>query len=270
MPTQTNLLKAVIAAVFALAIQACDKFEYSPYEVRLDDDEQNINQNNIARIEALDLTPTDTLRFILTSDTQGFYKANEALVRHINGRNDIAFVLISGDLTDFGLKKEFVLVHDGFKKLKIPYVAVVGNHDAIDNGKQVYKAMYGDFDTSFSVGENKFILLNTNSLEFKKQVPDLAWLQNELAQSATYDHVFVVSHISPKSFGFEEMKAQKYGELLSRYGVSYSLHGHDHNFKHYFPFDETVPYLNAGTTDQREYIVFTVAGEAVTFERVGF
>ncbi|RDV16199.1 metallophosphoesterase [Pontibacter diazotrophicus] len=272
---KTNLsarvaLAAVFLLVLALVLQSCSKFEYSPYEVRLKEDEKHINQRNVARIEALDIGSADTLRFILTSDTQGFYQSNEDIVHHINGRRDVDFVLISGDLTDFGLQKEFVLVHDSFKKLKVPYIAVIGNHDAIDNGKQVYRAMYGDFDFSFAVGGRKFILLNTNNLEFKKQAPDLEWLQKELAQSTGYDHTFVVSHISPTSFGFGKEKAQRYGDLLSQHKVSYSLHGHDHNFKHYFPFDESVPYLHTGTTDQREYIVFTVVADTVTFERVKF
>ncbi|WP_162051875.1 metallophosphoesterase family protein [Pontibacter pamirensis] len=263
-------LAAVFLPVFALVLQACNKFEYSPYEVRLKEDEKHINQRNVARIKALGISSADTLRFVLTSDTQGFYQSNEDIVRHINGRRDVDFVLISGDLTDFGLQKEFALVHDSFRKLKVPYIAVIGNHDATDNGKQVYKAMYGDFDFSFTVGRSKFILLNTNNLEFKKQAPDLEWLQKELAQSTGYDHTFVVSHISPTSFGFGEEKAQHYGELLSQHKVCYSLHGHDHNFKHYFPFDGSVPYLHTGTTEQREYIVFTVVPDTVTFERVKF
>ncbi len=248
--------------------QACEEFEYSPYEIRLSEDEKNINGRNIERIEALNLSPTDTLRFILTADTQGFYEENEKLVAHINRRDDVDFVLIGGDLTDFGLTKEFKLVHQDFKTLKVPYVAVVGNHDAINNGKEVFSAMYGNYDESFTVGNTRFILLNTNYLEFDKQVPNLDWLEAELQASEGYENIFVISHIPPTNTEFGEENSVRYGQLMNEYNVTYSLHGHNHNYKFHFPFGEQVPVLETAATEKLEYIVFTVVGDEVNFERV--
>ncbi|MCX2741072.1 metallophosphoesterase family protein [Pontibacter anaerobius] len=261
------LLAAGICSL-ALLSQACEEFEYSPYEIRLSEDEKNINSRNIEKIKALNISPTDTLRFILTADTQGFYEENEQVVAHINQRNDIAFVLIGGDLTDFGLAKEFKLVHEDFKTLKVPYVAVVGNHDAINNGKQVFTAMYGDYDVSFSVGNSRFILLNTNYLEFDEQVPDLGWLEAELQASEGYENIFVISHIPPTNTEFGEENAVRYGQLMNQYNVTYSLHGHNHNHKFHFPFGEGVPVLETAATEKLEYIVFTVVRDEVNFERV--
>lgn len=262
-----GLLAAGILSLGLLA-QACEEFEYSPYEIRLDEDEKNINGRNIEKIQALNIAPSDTLRFILTADTQGFYEENEKLVAHINQHNEADFVLIGGDLTDFGLTKEFKLVHEDFKTLKVPYVAVVGNHDAINNGKQVFTAMYGDYDVSFSVGNSRFILLNTNYLEFDKQVPDLDWLEAELQAAQGHEHIFVISHIPPTNTEFGVENSERYGQLMNQYNVTYSLHGHNHNYKYHFPFGEGVPVLETAATEKLEYIVFTVAGDEVSFERV--
>ncbi|TPE44466.1 metallophosphoesterase family protein [Pontibacter mangrovi] len=258
------------AAILLLGLlsQACEEFEYSPYEIRLDEDEKNINGRNIAKIEALPISASDTLRFILTADTQGFYEENEKVVQHINQHQNVAFVLIGGDLSDFGLAKEFKLVHEDFKTLNVPYVAVVGNHDAINNGKQVFSAMYGDYDVSFTVGNSRFILLNTNYLEFDKKVPDLEWLEKELQAAQGYENIFVVSHIPPTNMEFGEENTQAYGELMRKYHVTFSLHGHNHNYKYHFPFGEEVPVLEADATEHLEYIVFTVVGDEVSFERV--
>ncbi|MBF9254198.1 metallophosphoesterase [Pontibacter sp. 172403-2] len=256
--------------LLSLGLQACEEFEYSPYEVRLDDDEKDINTRNIARIEALDIAPGDTLRFILSADVQGFYEENEAMVHNINQRHDIDFLLLGGDLTDFGLAQEFKLIHEDFKTLQIPYVAVIGNHDAVNNGQLAFKAMYGDYNTSFAVGNSKFILLNTNYIEFDKQAPDLDWLEKELAASAGYENIFVVSHIPPENYEFGQENAARYGQLLSQYNVTFSLHGHNHTFKYSFPFDGTVPYVQTTTSKDREYLVFTVMGDDVSFERVHF
>jgi Icc-related predicted phosphoesterase len=262
---------SVISLLLALISQSCEEFEYSPYEIRLEEDEKGINTRNIARVEALDISPDDTLRFILTADLQGFYEENEAMVAHIKQhQKDSNFLLVGGDLTDFGLAKEFKLIHEDFGTLPIPYVAVIGNHDAVNNGKQAFSAMYGDYDTSFSVGNSKFILLNTNYIEFEKQVPDLDWLEQELAAAANYENVFVLSHIPPQNYEFGEEKSSRYYSLMSQYNVRYSLHGHNHNFEHYFPFDGTVPYIQTGAAEDREYIVFTVIGDQVKFERVMF
>lgn len=262
-----GLLAAGILAL-GLLNQACEEFEYSPYQIRLEEDEKNINGRNIEKIKALNISPSDTYQFVLTADTQGFYEENEQMVKHINQREGISFVLIGGDITDFGLTKEFQLVHQDFKTLKVPYVAVVGNHDAINNGKEVFSAMYGDYDISFSVGNSRFILLNTNYLEFDKKVPDLDWLETELQAAQAYENIFVISHIPPTNTEFGAENSERYGRLMNQYNVTYSLHGHNHNFKYHFPFGEQVPVLETAATEKLEYIVFTVAGDKVSFERV--
>ncbi|WP_187029096.1 metallophosphoesterase family protein [Pontibacter deserti] len=254
-----------------LILQACEKFEYSPYEVRLNDDEKNINQRNIQRIKDLSITPTDQIKFILISDSQGFYADNEKVVNHINRHHGEAhFLLLGGDITDFGLLKEHRLIHQQLSKLKMPYVAVIGNHDGTNNGKVVYKRMYGAFDFSFTAGDSKFILLNTNYLEFDRKVPDLEWLEEELKDGQQYNHIFVLSHIYPilYEFGRDEGKGELYGKLVSKYNVSFSLHGHRHAYNLFYPFDGSIPYLISGATERLEYIVFTVNGDNITFERI--
>lgn len=265
-----SLVATSLCLLLALVGQACEEFEYSPYEIRLDENEKNINGKNIARIEALSLTTKDTLRFVLTADLQGFYKENEEMVKSINGRSDVDFVLVGGDLTDFGLTKEFKLIHQDFKNLSVPYVAVIGNHDAVNNGQQAFKAMYGDYNTSFTVGNSKFILLNTNYIEFDKKVPDLDWLESELAASSAYENVFVLSHIPPQNDEFGREKSERYYQLISQYNVSYSLHGHNHSFKEFFPADGKVPYVQTAAADDREYLEFTVIGNKTNYKRITF
>lgn len=263
---------ALLAASFGLALvgQACEEFEYSPYEIRLAEDEKNINGRNIAQIEKLNISPDDTLRFILTADLQGFYAENEIMAKSIRQRNDIDFVLVGGDLTDFGLAKELKLIHQDFKTIGVPYVAVIGNHDAVNNGQQAFQAMYGDFDTSFTVGNSKFIMLNTNYIEFQKQVPDLDWLEKELKAAAAFENIFVLSHIPPQNYEFGPEKTDRYYQLMSQYGARFSLHGHNHSFKEYFPHDGKVPYVQTAAAEDREYLVFTVIGQQATYERVTF
>lgn len=265
-----RILTMAVILTALLALPACDKFEYSPYEVRLDKTELDINNQNIKKIQTLNIATSDTLRFVLTADAQGFYSDNDDLVEALNKRNDIKFVFLGGDLTDFGLLKEFKWVHESFKRMDVPYVTVIGNHDATNNGKQVYEAMYGSLNFSFTVAGRKFIFLNTNYLEFDKSAPDLEWLESELQDASSYLSTFVISHIPPTNPEFGIEKAEEYGELLDKYKVSMSIHGHNHNFGFYKMNEGGVNHLNIPTTNKREYIVMNLIGEDVQFERVKF
>ena len=249
---------------------SCDKFEYSPYEIRLPEDMRDINRKNINRILDQHISAADTLKFVITSDTQGFYVHNEALVNHINQNQDISFILHNGDITDFGLLKEHKWIHDSFKNLKAPYVTVIGNHDATGNGQDLYSAMYGDFDFSFVAANRKFIFLNTNHWEFKGQVPDLEWLERELQNTAQYQNTFVISHIPPNSDAFGADKIDKYKALLRHYNVSLSIHGHGHGFNYSRVNENDVYEMEVASTDKREYVVMSLIGNKIDFKRVNF
>ncbi|TXK51887.1 metallophosphoesterase [Pontibacter qinzhouensis] len=253
-----------------LALAGCELFEYSPYEVRLKPEERNINEQHIARILAEQPSSSDTLTVALTADTQGFYADNDDMVHHMNHRDDIAFVLHAGDITDYGLLKEFRWIHRSLDRLRVPYVAVIGNHDAVGNGQDVYRAMFGKFDFSFAVGSSKFIFLNTNFLEFDFKAPDLDWLETQLQDRASYKTVFVVSHIPPTSFEFGEHNNDRYQRLLEKYNVSLSIHGHTHRYDFYKVEEEGVDHLTVATTNEREYMVMQIVGEQFKLERVNF
>ncbi|MBB6612584.1 metallophosphoesterase [Pontibacter sp. Tf4] len=263
-----NKITLTTLVLSVMALQACDKFEYSPYEVRLNDNEKELNLKNIERIKAQNIPADATITFALISDTQGFYKETEATVNHLNKRNDVQFVLHNGDITDFGVLKEYRLINDRLSKLKFPLVTVIGNHDATNNGKQVYREMYGPYDFSFVAGHAKFIFLNTNNWEFDGAAPNLAWLETELQDRANYKQVFVLSHIPPHDDSFGADKLMRYRELMDKYNVSMSIHGHGHNFETYQYKEGGTKYMNVGDTQDKEYIVMRANGNSVTFERV--
>ena len=176
--TKYNLLKRITLTALAfsmLALQACDKFEYSPYEIRLRDNERQLNKKNIERILEQNITEDATITFALISDTQGYYEDTETIVNYLNNLEGVQFVLHNGDITDFGLLKEFRLINDRLGKLKTPLVTVIGNHDAVNNGAQLYKEMYGPYNFSFVAGHSKFIFINTNNWEFNGAAPDVSF-----------------------------------------------------------------------------------------------
>ncbi|MDX5346184.1 MAG: metallophosphoesterase [Hymenobacteraceae bacterium] len=264
-----RILLSFTVLTFAF-LTGCDKFEYSPYVTELDEDEKNLNAKNVARIQSMGISGEDTLRFVLTADTQGFYEETDDMVKEINKIEGISFVLHGGDITDFGLLKEYKWIHQIMKKLKVPYVTVVGNHDCLANGKIIYQNMYGPFNHSFVLNRIKFIFFNTNTLEFREPVPDMDYLRNELAKTETYDKVFVITHVPPHSPDFDQNKKQEYFDLMRQYNVVYSLHGHNHNFEVQDLNKDGIDYLTIGSSGKRSFVLVKIFGDYKEYKHIEY
>ena len=79
--------------------------EYHPYDLDIDG-ETDVNRRNIERIETATYGKEE-IRFAVISDTQRWYDETEDAVEALNQRDDLDFVLHTGDMSDFGLKLEF-------------------------------------------------------------------------------------------------------------------------------------------------------------------
>ena len=157
------------------------KVEYHPYDTRVHG-ERNINEKNIARIEAA-TEGKQTIRFAVISDTQQWYDETEKAVEALNDCDGLDFVIHTGDLADFGMRSEFERQRDILNKLHVPYVTILGNHDCLATGETIFRMIFGSPDYAFTAGEVRFICLNTNALEFdhSESVPNFHFIEQELA-----------------------------------------------------------------------------------------
>jgi Icc protein len=269
-------LRWFIFLFLSLGLHSCEVFEFSPHEVLLRDKDKERNQHYTEQIQALGLQPDDTIRIALISDTQRFYDETEDVVSAINtrsaGKNQrIHFVIHGGDITDFGLTDEFRWIHDRLKKFKMPYLTVIGNHDCVANGKVIYQKLYGAHDYRITVAGNRFVFLNTNSLEYKTDVPpNLGYLQEALADVNNYQNAFVVSHVPPFDNDFDKSKEAGFAQLMRQYDVRYSIHGHQHRHQLRQPYADGKDYLVIGSVENRVYVVLTIIGRQVSYEVVNF
>src|SRR3954454_25348007 len=76
---------------------------------------------------------TNSFRFAWLSDTHVGSQSGEedlrASVRDINSLTGLSFVVISGDVTEFGSREQLRLAKEILDGLKIPCHAAPGNHD---------------------------------------------------------------------------------------------------------------------------------------------
>lgn len=248
----------------------CDLVEYHPYDVRLHG-ELDINAKNIARIEA-GCAGKDTVRFVMMGDSQRWYDETEDFVRAVNEREDVDFVIHGGDISDFGLTKEFLWVRDIMGKLHVPYVALIGNHDIIGNGKEVYRKMYGDENFSFRAGEVKFICMNTSALEFdySHPVPDFSFMYNELQDTVSgFRRTVPVMHTQPYDVQFNNNVARGFHLLLKEFpGMEFCLHAHAHKLLHEELFNDGIPYIGCAAMKDKNYLLFTLTPGGYDYEVV--
>ena len=121
--------------------------DYHPYDVRISG-ETEVNAHNMERIEA-NCQGKTTIRFVTMGDSQRWYDETEDFVKAINQRNDIDFVIHGGDMSDFGLTKEFLWQRDIMNGLHVPYVALIGNHDCLGTERKLIKAVFGTYKLLF-------------------------------------------------------------------------------------------------------------------------
>ncbi len=266
--------KVEILFFLSVLLVACDPFEYHPYDVRLDSKYKDINRKNIERIRAKD-KGNDTVRFVFAGDTQRWYDETEDFVKAVNSRNDIEFVIQGGDLSDFGMKKEFCMMHDILSKLKVPYVAIVGNHDHLGSGEEIYRAMYGDLNFAFVYGGVKFLGMNTNALEYdySTPVPDFHFLEKELRDSVSvrYDRTVAMMHTPPDDFIFNNNVKYVFQEYLKKFKhLMFCVHAHTHRLMQTDFYGDGIIYYGADAMMRRNYLVFTITKDSYQYEVVYF
>lgn len=267
-----NFANIIRAAAPAAAMLAAGCVEYHPYDTRISGP-TGINARNIARIESA-CEGKSTLRFAVISDTQRWYDETEAAVKALNARDDIDFVLHAGDLADFGLRAEFERQRDMLDKLRVPYVALLGNHDCLGTGREVFRKMFGEFDMAFTAGNVRFVCVNTNALEFdnSQAVPDIAFMERELSDfPAEAEKTVVAMHVKPLDDQFDNGTAGFFHDCVRRFpGLQFCVNGHGHNHVADDLFGDGIIYYMGDNIGKRTYLLFTIDDKGYEYEHISF
>ena len=248
---------AVTASILTL-LSGCDLIDYHPYDSRYDG-EKNKNARAIKQIEE-SMAGRDSLCFAMITDTQRWYDETEKMVKSINARGDVDFVIHTGDMTDFGMTREFEWMDRELRKLKMPYVCVIGNHDCLGTGADLYRVMYGNPEFSFNAGDTHFVCLNTNAVEYdySTDIPNFGYIKAD--QAAVPDSIrrtIVEMHAAPLTDQFGGNVAEIFHEKLRLYpDVQFCICGHNHSYARYEPLEDGLLYYRCACAKKLEYIVF--------------
>lgn len=196
-------------------------------------------------LAALSLPPlhgaTANLRFALLSDTHVGSTTGEedlrAAVRDINDLTNIAFVLLSGDVTEYGSRAFLQLAKEILGGLRVPWHVVPGNHDMkwSESGGTDFTRLFGTERFNFEHGGYRFIGLHQGPLmrmgDGFWSPQDVRWLRETLAALPDPQQPLIFVTHYPLDDGianwFEVL------DLLKRYNTQLVLCGHGHANKRF-------------------------------------
>lgn len=271
-----NLYSPLLSIVL---LASCDDvFQTHPYDVHIKG-EHNLNTKNMARIEEA-FTDNDTLRIAFISDTHLWHSDARDEVADVNHMN-VDFVVHCGDLTDTGTTKKFEWSRDILNGLRMPYVALIGNHDFLGTGDQTYSVMYGKMDFSFIAARVKFVCLNTNATEYDYMaaVPNFDFMEEETTRdSARFDRTVIVMHAPPYSDQFNNNVCKAFRRYLDFFpGLMCCVYGHCHGDDVGSLYDDdlrqsvrTVVFWGIDCAEHRNYRIMTITPDGYEMEQIRY
>ncbi|MDD2307335.1 MAG: PQQ-binding-like beta-propeller repeat protein [Prolixibacteraceae bacterium] len=180
-----------------------------------------------------------TFRFAHVTDTHvGGSTGAEDLIRtvdDINRQTDLDFVILSGDVTEFGSEKELLEAKSILSKLNKPCYTIPGNHDSkwSESGNNDFVRIFGA--ESFSFEKNGFLFVGTASGPNMRMAPGLVpreqivFLESILKNMKDPKQpIIFINH-----YPLDESLSNWYEviDLLKTRNVQVSLLGHGHTNK---------------------------------------
>jgi len=250
----------------------CNADEYSPNQKFNSSTPINVNAREINTLPSK--AAGTTIKIAVSGDTQRNYKESEDFVALINSRKDIDFVILNGDISDFGLLLEFNGIYKKYDKLTIPFISVIGNHDLVANGSDVYKRMFGDLNFTFNYAGIKFVCHDTNGREydFNGTTPNLEWLRKNLTADLKADRLVAFSHVPPTDGDFDPILADPYQNLINQTpGMIASIHSHQHQPQIIRYQNGTgVPFIVTNAIIKRAFTLITITNGQIVAEEINF
>jgi len=182
---------------------------------------------------------TKPFRFAFISDTHigspngGAEEDLKRTVDDINSMADqIAFVVITGDITELGTDEEIALAKKLLDELKVPYFIIPGNHDTgwSESGGLSFTRIFGD--DKFHHTHNGIHFIGTASGPYVRMsdghVPrhNMNWLKDKLSKIGAKEPVVFLNHY-PLDAGLDNW--YEVNDLLKQKNTVLALCGHGHN-----------------------------------------
>lgn len=185
---------------------------------------------------------------------------------------DAEFILLTGDVAEFGYEHEYTTVTEVLKQSKRPVYTTMGNHDVrwSDSGKENYRRAFGDAYKMFDHNGVRFVLMDSSMLIEHYGHFDgmqLKRLEKDLKGTPEGGFAVIGVHHPPLSPGHFIDNEFQFADLISQYNVPLVCDGHGHSQVRYSR--NGTSYIMGGSVSNsgspaRSYRVYKVAPDAIT------
>jgi len=228
-------LSILLIAVGMFFLSACAPIRPSPFAEKVLTPLQNSNAITIEQIQNQSQTFSENsrpLRLALIADSHSNYRDLDLTINKIN-QEDIDFTVHLGDMTELGLAIEYEAAASLLSRLQKPWLTVIGNHDAVGNGRNIYRKIFGSENQVFDSRGYRFIIFNNNQLEYMDTGLSWAWLRYQITNSAL--PVVLFQHANPfNTDNFSSDQIQEIQSILKLPRLRAVFHGHLHSFQQSF------------------------------------
>ncbi|MBQ2132647.1 MAG: metallophosphoesterase, partial [Bacteroidales bacterium] len=154
-------------------------------------------------------------------------------IEEINAIDSLDFVILTGDLTEFGVTSEFALLRQMMDSLQKPYYMVDGNHDVnwSENGTTTFENYFKGNAPRFCFDANGIRFIGCGSGPMLRMgaphIPreEINWVKSVLDTTDTNHPIIFINHFPQ----FEEIaNSYELTNVLKGYNVQYILCGHFH------------------------------------------
>lgn len=193
-------------------------------------------------------------------------------VEDINSQPDLAFVLVSGDITEFGADTELRLAKSILDGLKKPWYIVPGNHDTkwSESGGNTFRKVFGSETFAFKYGGYQFIGTNCgpNMRMGPGQVPreNIVWLDKVLKKADRATPIIYINHY-PQNADLNNWHEAI--DRLKQFNIQLIICGHGHTNRQY-DFDGIPGVMCRSNLRAKDsiggYNIVTVSNGKATFE----
>jgi len=179
----------------------------------------------------------------------------ENIIEYINDRKPDA-VICTGDITHKSRKNEYEFISTYLKRIEVPLLNVIGNHDAANNGVVFFERYIGPRRSTLVLKENDTLIMGVrsprdNTSEGELGDEQLEWMMKELDKNQEKIKVLALHHhlVAVPSAGVKRGTLVDAGEvlqLIQDYEIDLVLQGHRH-VPHIWSFGKAV-LLYCGTS----------------------
>lgn len=206
---------------------ACAPIQDSPFSDKLLAKSPRLNIKAMDKIG--DVEGDGVIRIALLADPHQNYSALSSVINEINRTRNIDFVVNLGDIGNSGYNFEYDQYISTYVNLIYPGFTVIGNHDSLGAGPQLFRKAFSSPNFWFEAGNKRYVFFNSTNLEYPDDF-NPQWLKHAVTSTAKAVVIFThCSLLDPERFATGEA-AQVFNDVLNASNVVLVANGHLHAY----------------------------------------